>query len=429
LAAIEADAVGVIAPPRARHVAAVTAGNALEFYDFLTYSFFATQIGRSFFPSNDPSISLMASLATFGAGFMMRPVGAWVIGRIGDKAGRKPAMLLSFSLMGAAIFGLALTPSFSAIGVGAPALAILFRLVQGFALGGEVGPNTAYLVEAAPPHRRGLYVSFQYLSQDLSILVSGLVGFVLASNLNDAQLDAWGWRAAFLLGAVIVPFGLILRRELAETLQAAPAEAAAEPHPGFARIAALGLMMLTGGTIMTYGLTYLNTYATQTLHMATKTGFLATIAVGLAGLSCDILGGWLSDKFGRKPVMIGPWALLLVLTVPGFHMLSTWRTAAVLVGMTLLLQAAQSIATSSVLVSVTESLPQRVRCGSLGLIYALAISTFGGSAQFIFAWLTRATGNPLAPAWYMTGAVVLGLCAMLLMPETAPVRRGLSQKA
>src|SRR5580704_18728224 len=144
---------------KARHVAAVTAGNALEFYDFLTYAFFAAQIGRTFFPSADAAGSLLASLATFGAGFLMRPVGALTIGRLADRIGRKPAMLLSFMLMGVAMMGLALTPSYRAIGIAAPILAIGFRLVQGFALGGEIGPNTAYLIEAAPPHRRGLYVS------------------------------------------------------------------------------------------------------------------------------------------------------------------------------------------------------------------------------------------------------------------------------
>jgi MHS family citrate/tricarballylate:H+ symporter-like MFS transporter len=145
----------------ARHVAAVTVGNALEFYDFLTYAFFAAQIGRSFFPSSDPSASLLASLATFGAGFLMRPVGALVIGRLGDRAGRKPAMLITFMLMGVAMVGLALTPSYRTIGVAAPALAILFRLLQGFALGGEIGPNTAWLVEAAPPPRPGPHLSYQ----------------------------------------------------------------------------------------------------------------------------------------------------------------------------------------------------------------------------------------------------------------------------
>src|ERR1700722_20129217 len=292
---------------KARHVAAVTAGNALEFYDFLTYAFFAAQIGRTFFPSHDAAGSLLASLATFGAGFLMRPAGALTIGRMADRIGRKPAMLLSFTLMGVAMVGLALTPSYHAIGIAAPILAIGFRLVQGFALGGEIGPNTAYLIEAAPPNRRGLYVSFQYMSQDGSILVSGLVGYGLASLLSDAQMDSWGWRVAFLLGAAIVPFGLLLRRKLAETLPPktdAPTAPAVTPRLG--RIVALGIVMLAGGTTVSYVMDYLTTYATATLHMATKVGFLATIFLGLTGVIFDPIGGWLSDRFGRTRTMTLP---------------------------------------------------------------------------------------------------------------------------
>src|SRR5262249_41655028 len=190
----------------AKHVAAVVVGNALEFYDFLTYAFFAVYIGRAFFPANDPTTSLLASLGTFAAGFVTRPIGGIVIGRMGDRYGRKPA--LSFSLMGIAITGLALTPPYGMIGVAAPAFVLLFRMVQGFALGGEVGPTTAFLLEAAPPERRGFYTAFQAWTQELAILVSGLVGLALSSVLNDKQLQDFGWRLAFILGATIVPFGL-----------------------------------------------------------------------------------------------------------------------------------------------------------------------------------------------------------------------------
>ena len=412
-----------VATLKGRHVAAVTAGNALEFYDFLTYAFFAAQIGRTFFPSTDPATSLLASLATFGAGFLMRPVGALTIGRMADRIGRKPAMLLSFTLMGVAMIGLALTPGYRAIGVAAPILAILFRLIQGFALGGEIGPNTAYLIEAAPAHRRGLYVSFQYMSQDGAVLVSGLVGFGLSSMLSDSALDVWGWRAAFLLGAAIVPFGLLLRRELAETL---PAHTTPVAGPTMTRrlagLAALGIVMLAGGTTVGYVMNYLTTYATATLHMATKVGFLATIFVGLTGVVTDPIGGWLSDRFGRKPTMIIPWTVLLLTALPGFFLLAHFRTTGALIGMTIALTAAADISTASVLVAVTETLPARTRAGSLGLIYAFAISIFGGSTQFTAAWLTKLTHSPLAPAWYMTVWVAIALLAMLALPETAPVK-------
>src|SRR5215475_15723951 len=171
-----------------RQAFAIAVGNGLEFYDFVTYAFFASQIGRTFFPSDTPGLSLLSSLATFGVGFLTRPLGAIVIGRIGDRAGRKPAMLLSLGLIGVAVTGLALTPSYASIGTLAPVLVIFSRLLQGFALGGEVGPSTALLLEAAPPARRGLYVSLQATSADTATLIAGVVGVVLASTLDAAQL-------------------------------------------------------------------------------------------------------------------------------------------------------------------------------------------------------------------------------------------------
>ena len=178
-----------------KQVAAVAAGNALEFYDFVTYSFFAVQIGRSLFPG-DAAHSLIYSLATFGVGFVSRPLGGLIIGRMADRGGRKPAMILSFSLMGAGLVGLALTPSYAAIGMAASVIAVLCRLIQGFALGGEVGPNAAFLMEAAPPHRRGFYLSIHLATADLATLFAGLVGFLLSSLLEPSQLDSWGWRVA-----------------------------------------------------------------------------------------------------------------------------------------------------------------------------------------------------------------------------------------
>ncbi|HWA31768.1 MAG TPA: MFS transporter, partial [Rhizomicrobium sp.] len=250
----------------AHQIAAVAAGNALSFYDFVCYAFFATQIGESFFPSHDPTISLLASLATFGVGFFTRPLGGLVIGRFADRAGRKPAMMLSFTLMGVGIVGLAFTPSYHSIGVAAPILFILFRLIQGFALGGEVGPTTAYLIEAAPPLKRGFYAALTYATQDGGVLVAGIIGTTLAATLSPDALTNWGWRAAFLVGAAIIPFGLVVRRSLPETLE----DKTDEPPPSlkpFLRVAILGLMMLLTGTVCNYSIEYMTTYANQTLHM------------------------------------------------------------------------------------------------------------------------------------------------------------------
>jgi MHS family citrate/tricarballylate:H+ symporter-like MFS transporter len=412
----------------ARHVLAVALGNAVEFYDFVTYAFFAAQIGRAFFPSDTPGTSLLASLATFGAGFMTRPLGAFVLGRLGDRLGRKPAMLASFALIGVGVIGLPLIPPYASIGILAPILAIGFRLIQGFALGGEVGPSTAFMMEAAPPLRRGLYISLQATSADVAVMVAGLVGVSLASALTPAALDSWGWRVALLAGGIIIPIGFMLRRTLGETLE--PAD-----HPGevptignYGRVAAAGLAVLASATTTSYLLNYMTTYAGSTLGMSSKIAFGATAIVGLSGVICDPLGGWLSDKFGRKPVMVVPWLCLAIAVFPCFMMLERERSAFALYAACGVLACASTLSASASLISVTESLPHRVRSGALAIIYALSISIFGGSTQFIVAWLTRLTGNPLTPAWYMIGGVIVGFVALRFMPETAPVKVGVAPR-
>jgi MFS family permease len=406
-----------------RQAAAIAVGNGLEFYDFVTYAFFATQIGHTFFPSRTPGLSLLSSLATFGVGFLTRPLGAIVIGRLGDRAGRKPAMMLSLSLIGVAITGLSLTPSYASIGTLAPILVIGFRLLQGFALGGEVGPSTAFLLEAAPPSRRGLYASLQATSADSAALVAGVVGVILASTLDGAQLDAWGWRVAQLLGVCIIPFAFVLRRTLSETLTASEPDHGGGSARGYLRVFFLGVMMLSAATTNNYVLEYMTTYASSTLGMPAAISFGATAAIGGSGLICDTLGGWLSDRFGRKRVMIIPWLAMIVAIYPSFWLLERLRTGTVLLAVSALLNGIQTLSSATIIVAITESLPKRVRSGAFALIYALAISVFGGSTQFLVAWIIHTTGNPLAPAWYMLGAVAVGLIAMLRLPETAPVKQ------
>jgi MFS family permease len=418
------------APLRRSQIAAVTAGNALEFYDFVTYAFFATQIGRALFPG-DSSSKLLLSLATFGVGFLTRPLGGLVIGRMADRRGRKPAMILSFAMMGVAMTGLALTPSYAAIGMAAPLLAIFFRLLQGFALGGEVGPNIAYLMEAAPPGRRGLYISLNFASSDFAVLVAGLVGLGLASMLTANQLEAWGWRLAFLLGAGIVPFGLRLRRTLVETLPPqtqteAPPEALPKP---LLFLAGAGLLIIAGGTISNYTLEYLTTYAQATLHMAVPTAFAATVVLGVIGVVGDLVSGSLADRFGPKRVLIVPWLLLIGSVIPVFHLLDQFRTPSALLASTAVLTTFHILGSSPALLLFVQALPARVRAGATGLVYALAIAIFGGTTQLLETLLIRWTANPIAPAWYMTGAVVAALTGALLLPEPRLFARRRSEKA
>jgi MFS family permease len=410
----------------AHQIAAVAIGNALSFYDFVCYAFFATQIGRTFFPSADPTISLLASLATFGVGFFTRPLGGLIIGRMADRIGRKPAMMLSFGLMGIGIVGLALTPSYHSIGIAAPALFILFRLIQGFALGGEVGPTTAYLIEAAPPMKRGFYAAITYATQDGGVLVAGLIGTALAASLSDAALTSWGWRIAFLVGASIIPFGLYVRRNLPETLDESVEDVPARLGP-YLRIAILGLMMLLTGTVCNYAIEYMTTYAINTLHMDTTIAFGATVVIGIFNVTFDLVSGWTTDRFGRKPVMILPYVALFLLTLPAFYFISHYRTVFALYAASALLASLQCWGGGPTLTTVTESLPRRIRAGAVAVIYAISIAAFGGTTQFIITWIIAATGNSLAPAFYMMGGIAIGLIAMATITETAPVKTGITE--
>jgi MFS family permease len=406
----------------AKQVAAVAAGNALSFYDFLTYSFFAIQIGNTFFPGADETTRLLLSLATFGAGFLTRPLGGLIIGGMGDRIGRKPAMLLSFALMGVSLVGLALTPSYASIGIAAPIIAVLFRMLQGFALGGEIGPTTVYLIEAAPPERRGFYNGLGAATQDGSVVVAGLVGVALSSFLTAQQLNDYGWRIAFLLGASIVPFGLLVRRTLAETLDTEAPPAARLPLKPYLPVAIFGVIMLASATVSNYALDYMTTYANHTLHMQTTIAFGATVVIGSFMVMADLTSGWLSDKVGRKPVMMIPYFIMMLLAVPAYLIIAHFRTATALFAASAVLSVLQGLGGGPITTWMTESLPPSLRSGGIGVIYSVSIAIFGGTTQLMIAWFIAFTGNPLAPAWYMAVALGCGAIVMAMVRETAPVK-------
>ena len=410
---------------RAGHVLSAVAGNALEFYDFTTYSFFAVQIGHALFPARNEFENLMLSLAGFGVGFISRPLGGIVIGAYGDRAGRKPAMLLAFMLMGFGILGMAFVPSYASIGMAAPALAAFFRLLQGFALGGNVGPASAYLIEAAPPERRGFYTSLQFASQGFAVAAGGLVGTILSSVLDTASLESWGWRAAFLLGAAVLPFGLYVRRTLPETFEARAVQARTNRADIRRHIGTIlfGLLTLLAGTIATYTLNNMNNYASVFLHMRVNLSFAATLVLGVTVIVFSIVGGIWSDRAGRRPIMIWPRVALLVVTWPLFAMLASHRDALWLLGTTAVLSALNGLSTGPAFAALAEALPKELRSGGLSTIYAFSIAIFGGTAQLIETWLVHYSGNVLAPAWYLTVAMAIGTLAAVFMFETAPARR------
>ena len=412
-----------------RNVAAAVIGNWLEFYDFVVYTFFTLQIGDAFFPTHTDFGRLMLSLLTFGVGFAARPVGAVVIGRFADRAGRRPAMLLSFSLMGAALLGFVCVPSYHQIGMWAPILAVSCRLVQGFALGGEVGPTTAYLIEAAPLNQRGLFGAWQSASQSLASISGGGMGLIIAAVLGATQAHDWGWRIALAVGVLVLPAGLVIRSHLPETLGhaepklAAHADIAVGAHPlrviaGHWRVVLLGLGLIAAGTISTYVFQFMTTYAQATLHMGLQTGLLVAVTNGFAGFFASLAGGALSDRFGRRALMIWPRVLFIAAIMPVFMLIVRIHQPAALLGLMACLSVIGNLSGVPALIIITESLRKDVRGVGVATIYATAVAVFGGTTQPVVAWLDHVTGNPLAIAWYLMGASCVGLVASILIRET-----------
>ncbi len=431
-AAAQSEDSPVTAILKRRHIAAAAIGNALEFYDFIIYSFFSIQIGHAFFPSHSAYGSLMLSLATFGAGFVTRPIGAFVIGNFSDRAGRRPALMLCFVLIGCAIVGMAIIPPYSKIGIAAPILAVIARLLQGFSLGGEIGSNTAYLLEAAPPEKRAFVLSCGGAIQYLAPITGGLVGVSLTAFLSPAAIDSYGWRIAFLLGAVAVPFGFWLRSNLPETLHEPEREPRAvlpilpesrlhQAHSHW-RIMALGLVVLASAVVGTYIFSYLVTYAQATLHMPARAGLLSETLGNVLSVPSILLGGWLSDKYGRWPVNVWGNLAFLLLIYPSFAWLNATRSDFALVASMTILNGVSGFIWGSFYAGLAESLPKSIRSSGFGIVYSVSIAASGGTTQLIVTWLIHLTGSAMAPAWLLTGVTALGQIALMLMPESAPAK-------
>jgi MFS family permease len=405
---------------------AVVAGNALEFYDFVLYSTFAVYIGHAFFPADNALVSLLLSLATFGIGFLTRPLGGLVIGAYADRTGRRPALMLTIILMTLGTLGLVLTPSYARIGLWAPAILVVARLVQGLALGGEVGPSTAMLLECAPVERRGFFVSWQNGSQGIAVLAAGLTGYVVATILDQDQLASWGWRIPFALGLAIVPVGIYIRRSLPETLAAPCARGGAavlgllwNTHRRSLVLAVLVIMCLT---ISTYVTNYMTTYALTVLGMPPSEALLATVANGAVFAAAAVWGGRLTDIFGRKRVMITPRMVLVVVVLPAFALLLRYTTIGVLLSVTALLTLLSSLSAAAALTAVTEAFPNEVRSSGVAFSYAVAVSVFGGTTQFMVAWLVGSSGNRLSPAYYVIVSSLISLWAMFKLPRASLAR-------
>lgn len=423
---------GGIAPARTtrtaisrKAVAAAVAGNALEFYDFVIYAYFAVYIGHAFFPVGGEVGSLLLAAATFGVGFFTRPLGAILIGAFADRAGRKPAMILTVALITVGTLGMAVTPAYASIGIAAPVVVVACRLIQGLALGGEVGPATALLIEAAPPNRRALYASWQLASQGIAVAVGGMLGVAVSMSLSASQLAAWGWRIPFVVSLALVPVAVYIRRSLPETFEGGDGRTTSEVVGGVVRkhrrYLMLGVLITLSGAVSSQIGNYMTTYAIHTLKLPPTIAQTAPLVGGVLTLVFALLGGWLSDMRGRKLVLVVPCVLLMLLSVPTFM----WLGAApgmgrFLVAITVLAGLTAMSATAAIVV-IPELLPAAFRSTGVSLVYAIGTTLFGGTTQFAVTALIAWTGSPMAPAWYLAAACMLSLTAMAMVPETRDV--------
>jgi len=405
-------------------VAATVAGNCLEFYDFMTYAYFAVYIGNAFFPASTEMGRLLASVAAFGVGFVTRPLGGILIGALADHAGRRPALLLTILLITVGTMGLALTPSYESIGLWAPIIVVTARLIQGLGLGGEVGPASAFLIEIAPPGKRGLYGAWQVSSQGLAMLAAGLSGMWLTASLSPQEMQAWGWRVPFAIGLLLIPVALYLRRTMPETAGHghAPARSAGAEQPrlrDYTGLVVLAMLVILGGTVSVYVGGYMTTYAITTLKMSPTVSMAATLVLGLTTFVFAMIGGWASDRFNARSLMVWSRIIVAALAWPAFWLLVQVKTPAVLLLVTFVLAAPAMIGGAASIVGIAAAFPARIRATGIAVSYSIAVAVFGGSTQFLVTWLVKTLDNPLAPAWYLTVASLITAVAMYYLPDNS----------
>ncbi|HEY2607068.1 MAG TPA: MFS transporter [Paraburkholderia sp.] len=417
----------------AKAIAAITLGNGLEFFDFTIYSFFATIIGKLYFPVEGQLAQLMLAVGTFGVGFIMRPVGGVVLGAYADRAGRKAAMSLTLWLMTLGSALIAFAPTYATIGLAAPLLVILARLVQGFALGGEVGASTSLLLEYGSDRTRGFYGSWQFVSQGLNTVCGSLLGVVLAASLSSAALESWGWRVPFVIGMAMGPIGIYIRRHLDETLpgiedggtsQAAADVPVSQPvrrlFRDHARVITMGVLTTIGGTAANYiVLFYLSTYAIRILHLPMSSALWAAWTAAVVTVICSPFAGTLSDRVGRKRVLWVSRVLLIVAVYPAFMIINAVPTVPVLLSVVAALGVLVAFTAVPNIVMLPEMFPRAIRATGMSIVYCLGVSIFGGFAQFFATWLIQISGSNLAPAWYLIGCGLVSLLPLPWMRETA----------
>lgn len=400
---------------RVRVVAAASIGNALEWYDYVVYGFFAVIMAKLFFPAGDPTVSLLITFATFGVTFLVRPIGAVVIGSYADRYGRKAAFTLTIVLMTVGTGIIAFAPTYSSIGIAAPLLILTARIIQGFSAGGEFGSATALLAEQSP-NQRGYFASWQFASQGLTLVLATGVGVVLLGSLSTSQMESWGWRLPYLFGLVIGPVAYYVRRHVEETAEFQATKASRSPLREALTDGRLRLLISFGAVILStvgmYTILFMPSYATRQLGLPGSGAFLAGFLTGIIQVIFIPLVGALSDRVGRVPICATAAAAMLVLSYPMFAWLAASPTFSTLLIVQAIIGFLLAIYMGGLAAVMAELFPTRMRTTGLSISYSFGVALFGGFAPFINAWLISATGDKLAPSFYLMLAAFISLVAM-----------------
>jgi metabolite-proton symporter len=400
----------------------VVSGNFLEMFDFMVYGFYATAIAKTFFPADSAFASLMLSLATFGAGFLMRPLGAIFLGAYIDRHGRRKGLIITLAMMALGTVLIACVPGYATLGVAAPLLVLLGRLLQGFSAGVELGGVSVYLAEISTPGRKGFFVSWQSASQQAAVVFAGLLGVGLNHWLSPEEMGEWGWRVPFLIGCLIVPMIFVIRRSLEES----PEFEARTHRPTLREVVrsigqnfglVIGGMALVVMTTVTFYLitAYTPTFGKNELHLSDLDSLIVTVCVGISNFIWLPIMGAFSDRIGRRPLLIGATVLAIATAYPALSWLVAHPSFGNLLMVELWLSFLYGSYNGAMVVALTEIMPVEVRTTGFSLAYSLATATFGGFTPAACTYLIHVLDNKAAPGIWLTGAAVLGLVATLVL--------------
>ena len=402
-------------------VARVICGNFLEMFDFFVYGFYASIIAKVLFPAGDEYFALLLSWMTFGVGFLMRPLGAIVLGAFADKHGRRAGLLLSLALMSAGVVFIGFVPSYASIGVVAPIIVLVGRLLQGFSAGAESGTVSVYLTEIAPAGRRGLFASLQTWSQQVAVIFASAIGITLRLTLTPQQMTDWGWRVPFIIGSLLIPFLLVMRRSIEETEEFKNRK----HHPSLPqiwrtlwvnwRLIGTAMMMVTLTAVMFYLVTaYMAGFGSDVLHLSQVDSFLATICTGLANLIWIPIMGGLSDRIGRAPILIGAAVTIALVSYPSMEWLVAEPSLTRLFIVEMFLGSLYGMWQGVLIVSLVEIMPAEVRAAGWSVAYSLTYAIFGGFSPALVTWLVHETGDKGMAGAVLVPAAIVGLGGTLL---------------